>query len=276
MVRLLSKIYLFVLLLIFSTTGISQTGNDADHVFRPQEYKDQEQFKHFFKRRQAVAKWQINQLKNGALVVRLHTNKTLVEGLRKMGKADLATQKEYEMMAINKNIVMAFTKYYTFSKVYFFFSNSSDNLLKGARSGIFVDTNLVVDAKIEMKEPFYLIAEKDDVYNSSIGFVKEDTAKFITEKGNSSKEAAIVLKNKYGHQLKEPFPYFEISRSAVVGTPVANVMIGGVIVPVKLDKKHRLERHYAYVNSLNKDLFGFFNQNKDFEVKDAEITPFLY
>ena len=264
----------FICLFFISALGISQTGSDADNVFRPQE--DQEQFKSFYKRRNAVGKWQINQLKNGALCVRLHTNKTLVEGLRKMGKADLATQKEYEMMAINKNIVMAFTKYYNFSKVYFFFSNHSDTLLKGARSGIFVDTNLVVDPKIEMKENFYLIAEKDDAYNSSIGFVREDTAKFVKEKGNASKECAMVIKNKYGHQLKDPFPFFVVSRSAVIGTPVVNVMIGGVMVPVKLDKKDRLERHYAYVNSLNKDLSGFYNQNKDYEVTDPEIKPFLY
>jgi hypothetical protein len=262
--------------LFISLGGTSQTKSDADKVFRPDEYKDQDQFKNFYSRRNAVGKWQINQLKNGALCVRLHTNKNLIDGLRKMGKADLATQKEQEMMAINKNIVTAFTRYYNFSKVYFFFSNHSDTLLKGARSGIFLDTNLVMDPKIEMKESFYLLAEKDDAYNSSIGFVKEDTAKYIKESGNASKECAMVIKNKYGHQLKDPFPFFVISRSAVVGTPVVNVMIGGVIVPVTLEKKYRLERHYAYVNRLNKNLWGFYNQNKDYMVSDPEIKPFLY
>lgn len=275
MAQSLSKISC-ILTLFISVCGFSQKGSEADHVFRPEAYKDEAQFSNFYKRRHAVSKWQINQLKNGALVVRLHNNKTLIESLKKMGKADLAAQKEYEMMAINKNIVMAFTRYYTFSKVYFFFSNHSDSLLKGARSGIFLDTNLVVDPKIEMKESFYLLAEKDMSYNSSIGFVKEDTARFIKETGNASKECAMVIKNKYGHQLKDPFPFFVISRSVTPGTPVVNVMIGGVIVPVKVEKKHRLERHYAYVISLNKNLFGFYNQNKDYEVSDAEVKPFLY
>lgn len=273
--RLLSKI-IFCFGFFVSGFGLAQTGTDADNVFRPQEYKNQDQFKDFQKRRNAVGKWQITQLKNGALVVRLHTNQKLIEGLKKMGKADLATQKEYEMMAINKNITVAFTKYYKFSKVYFFYSNYSDTLLKGARSGIFLDTNLVVNPTIEMKETFYLLVESDDVYNSSIGFVKQDTAAFIKETGNSAKEAAMVIKNKYGHQLKDPFPFFVTNKSTINGTPLVNILIGSKTVPVTLDKKQRIERHYAYVGSLNKYLFGFYNANKDYEVTDPEIKPFLY
>ncbi len=269
----LNKI-IFAFLFAVSYCGFSQS--DADKVFRPQEYKNEEQFKNFQKRRNAIGKWQINQLKNGALVVRLHNSKTLIESLRKMGKADLAAQKEQEMMAINKNIVMAFYRCYNFSKVYFFFSNHSDTLLKGARSGIFLDTNLVVDAKIEMKEKFYLLAEQDDAYNSSIGFVREDTARFIKESGNASKDCAMVIKNKYGHQLKDPFPFFVINKSTITGTPVTLVMIGGVIVRVNVEKKQRLEKHYAYVSNLNRYLFNFYNENKDYEVTDPEIKPFLY
>lgn len=275
MVRSLNKFLLFVFVL-FSLTGISQKGSDADHVFRPGDYKDGKQFKDFYKRRNIIGRWQINQLKNGALVVRLHNNKTLVDGLKKMGKADLAAQKELEMMAVNKNILMAFTRYYKFSKVYFFFSNNSDTLLKGARSGIFLDTNLIVDPNIEMKETFYLLAEHDDVYNSSIGFVPEDTAKLTKETGNPSKEAAMVIKNKYGHQLKDPFPFYVLSKSMEAGTPVTNVMVGGVVVPVKVEKKNRLEKHYAYVNNLSHYLTKFYDENKGYEVNDPELKPFLY
>ncbi len=273
MVRLLNNIF-FIAFLFSSLAGSSQS--DADNVFRPKEYKDSKQFENFYKRRNAIGKWQINQLKNGALLVRLQTNKTLIEGLRKMGKADLATQKEYEIMAFNKNMVMAFTRFYNFSKVYFFFSNNSDTLLKGARSGIFLDTNLVVDPKIEMKENFYLLAERDDVYNSSIGFVPEDTARFIKEAGNATKDAAIVIKNKYGHQLKDPFPFFVISKSTITGTPVVNVMIGGTIVPVTVEKKNRLERHNAYVGNLNRYFHKFYSEFKDYVVNQPEMKPFLY
>jgi hypothetical protein len=275
MVQSLNKFFI-LLFVVFSFTGNSQTGSDADHVFRPGEYKDSKQFQDFYKRRNIVGRWQIKQLKNGALCVRLHNNKTLIDGLKKMGKADLAAQKELEFLAINKNIVMAFTRYYNFSKVYFFYSTSSDTLLKGARSGIFLDTNLVVDPKIEMKETFYLLAEHDDAYNSSIGFVPEDTARFIKETGNPSKEAAMVIKNKYGHQLKDPFPFFVINKSTTVGTPVTNVMLGGVVVPVTVERKNRLEKHYAYVTNLNKHFTNFYEENITFEVHDPEVKPFLY
>ena len=273
MVPSLNKLILFFLLFI-SIGVLSQ--NTANDVFRPQEYKDQEQFKHFMKRRNAVGKWQINQLKNGALCVRLHNNKSLVESLKKMGKADLAAQKEYEMMAINKNILMAFSKYYTFSKVYFFYSQHSDSVLNGARKGVFLDTNLAIDPTIEMKESFYLIAEKDNVYNSSIGFIPEDKARSVKEMGNSGIEASIVMKNKYGHQLKDPFPVYVTNFSSLNGTRNVNVRVGNNLVPVVLEKWASIERQYEYVSKLNRFLLRFYSQNKDYEVSDPTIRPFLY
>lgn len=269
----LSKI-IIVLLILVNSDLFSQDKNAS--VYNPPDYKDNAQFHRFYKRRTAIAKWQINQLKNGALLVRLKTNQKQIEGLKKMGKADLATQLEYETMAINKNIILAFTKYYTFSKVYFFYSQSSDSLLNGKRKGIFIDSNMVVNPEIELKEKFYLLAEKDDVYNSSIGFVKEDTARFVKEMGNASTEAAMVIKNKFGHQLKDPFPHYVKNKSTVVGTKFVNIKVGDVFVPVELEKRQRVERHYAYVATLNKYFFSFYNENKDYEVNDEDVKPFLY
>lgn len=273
MAQWLSKI-IFALLLFSCAVSVAQDKNKS--VYNPPDYKDNSQFEHFYKRRTAISKWQINQLKSGALVVRLRNNKKLIESLRKMGKADLATQKEYEMMAINKNIVLAFQKYYTFSKVYFFYSHHSDTLLNGARSGIFLDSNLVVDPSIEMKEKFYLLAEQDDVYNSSIGYVKEDTARFVKEIGNPSKEAAMVIKNKYGHQLKDPFPFYVTNKSTVNGTPIVKIKVGDAIIPVTVEKRQRIERHYIYVAALNRYLNDFYKANTGYEVTDDNIKPFLY
>ncbi len=272
--RSLSKIVFFLLI---SLAGFSQTGTDADNVFRPQEYKNQEQFKHFAKRRNAVAKWQINQLKNGALIVRLHDNKRLVESLKKMGKADIATQKEYEAMAINKNIIKGFQRYYTFSKIYFIYSQNYDSLLKGCRGGIFVDSNLTVNNSIEMKESFYMLIEKDDIYNSSIGFVKEDTAKYIKETGNVTKHINyLVMKNKYGHQLKDPFPMTASSNTNDPGSPSTYIIINGTVVDFSVEKHQRLSRYCAFAKNLSMKLTRFYNENKDYEVTDPDIKPFLY
>jgi len=204
MVAKLNRVLVFSILFLLQHVVFSQ--NSAGTSNYP-DYKNSKQFEHFKKRRKIVSAWQINQLKQGALVVRLKTNNTLINALIRQGNRQLASQKQLQQYAANKNAMLAYIDNYKFSKLYFIYSDSSNSLLKGKRSHIFLDTNLMVDPSIEMKEDFYLIAERDYAYNSSIGYVKEDTARFVFESGNPIKERAIVLKNKYGHQLKAPFPY---------------------------------------------------------------------
>lgn len=193
---------LFILVLSFGKgqSYIDQVNN--------KDYKDKEQFEKFYKKRKAVGNWQINQLKKGALVIKLKTNQKLIDELIKKGKKEMAESKRLETFVINRSIMSAFIDKFTFCKVYFIYSHYSDSLLNGARKGIFVDTNLAVDPNIEMKETFYLIGERDRIYNSSIGFVPEDSARIVKERGNpSGYDVLAVVKNKYGHQLKKPFPY---------------------------------------------------------------------
>lgn len=204
MVAKLNRVILLCFVCLMQLAFFAQS--DGVKIDYP-DYKNSEQFKNFKKRRKLIGGWQINQLKDGALVVRLKTNTTLINALIKQGNKPLAYQKQLQQYAANKNAMLAYMDNYKFSKLYFISSDSSNSLLKGKRTNIFLDTNLIVDPYIEMKERFYLLAERDYAYNSSIGFVKEDTAKYFFETGNPIKERAIVLKNKYGHQLKAPFPY---------------------------------------------------------------------
>ncbi len=284
--RSLSKISLVVLLLA-TICGFSQS--DVSSIYNPKDYKNPEQFKNYNKRRTEVSKWQINQLKDGALMVRLSSNKTTIEILRKNKKEDLATQKEQETFAINKNIVRAFTKCYTFSKVYFFYSNSSDTLLKGAREGIFLDTNLSIDPTIKYTGKFYLIAEKDFAYSSSIGFVPEDSARSLFETGNAAKEMGVVTKNKYGHQLKEPFPYAVTAKGSPVAESVvyiqfvkplttvpANEVAGISKIKVTISKKYSAEKYMSYITKYNENLEKFYKSWKGFTVSDPDVRPFLY
>jgi hypothetical protein len=269
----LNKCFGFLFLLF---AGFSFAQTDADDVFRPKDYKEQDQFKHFFKRREVVGKWQILQLKNGAVVVRLHNNKKLIDQLKKRGQADLALQKEHESFALNKNISRAFIKHFTFAKVYFIYSNSSDSLLRGTRSGIFLDSNLIVDPKIEMTEKFYLIGERDVIYNSTIGFVKEDTARFVKESGAPSKEMGIILKNKYGHQLKDPIPYYVVAKGSNSSRVIAYYNYYGTTIKVEMAKRYSFEKYELYVLELNYNLKKFYEQNKNYEVKDPDVVPYLY
>jgi len=310
MARLLSKIIFYSLLFLFNS-AICQ---NAEDIHRPKDYKDKKQFEKFLKKRKIVGAWQINQLRHGALVVKLKTNKILIDELRKAGNIEMAENKKLETYFINKNIMAAYRDKFTFCKVYFINSNSSDSLLRGARAGIFLDSNLTVDPAIEMKEKFYLIAEKDYVYNSSIGFVVEDSARKVIEKGNPGGEMAeAVIKNKYGHQLKKPFPYIAgygmkssfAEISFVKSMPMYYFENEGQITsaidktqlvdlknstnrefkkPPAGAKVFQLEKHYSYeivalkIERLDEDVNAYYKGSPKPEMDkiDKEIISFLY
>ena len=307
MVQLLSKI-----LLLFFIFSCSEYFCQRDNsVYNDKDYKNKEQFEKYLKRRKIVGNWQINQLKTGALVIKLKTNKKLIEQLTKSGNTKLAESKTLENAIVNKCIMMAFKDKFTFCKLYFMFSHFNDSLLAGVRKGIFLDSNLVIDPTIEMTEKFYIIGEKDRAYNSSIGFVPEDSARFAREKGNSTGvEFVAVLKNKYGHQLKKPFPYvcasgIYLNLAYVKSVPI-NYFEEGDKYKIIIDKTQLLDyknsvkkqfkrqipgskvfmlsRENTYeiiaksVEGFNDDLLGFYQANPPV-TKDRmpeEIFPFLY
>lgn len=309
MVRLSNKIAC-LFLLILALPVFSQQKDDA--TFAPNDYKDPAQFEKFKKKKNAVANWQINELKQGAIVVRLKTNKKLIDDLIAHGKTDLALEKEKEQYVINANTYHAYKDYLKFCKVYFILSNSSDSLLNGTRSGIFLDSTLKIDPSITMNEKFYLLAERDYGYNSSIGFVTEDTARKVIEGGNPVREMAIVLKNKYGHQLKGPFPYSVKEKNfmdalydipvSVSGAPGNNLQISytvnrtyledlkekdkGKAVTVKttgnttakIKKQFTYEKLALAVDELNDNLERFYRSSPKQEVDkmDPSVKPFLY
>lgn len=187
-----------------SQTSIEPNNSVKDYP----DYKDQESHKKFYKRRKAVASWQAEQLKKGALVVVLKTNQLLLNELKKRNQRDLVFKKSLELYIENKNLMFGFIDGYKFSKIYFVYSNSVDSLRKGLRNGIFLDTNLKVNPNIVMNEEYYLLLQGGSfVANSTIGFVKEDTAKYVTEHGISKPCDCYALSNKYGHQVYAPMPY---------------------------------------------------------------------
>jgi hypothetical protein len=314
----LNKFIAFIFV-ISALTGLSQKQTSDNNkynnknVHNGDDYKDPEQFEKFRKRRTTIANWQINELKNnGAVVVRLKTNKKLIDELIAQGKMDLATEKEKEQYVINANTYAAYRDYFKFCKVYFILSNSSDSLLNGARTGIFLDSTLKIDPSITMNEKFYLLAERDYGYNSSIGFVAEDTARKVVEGGNPVKEMAVVLKNKYGHQLKAPFPYsvkeknfmdalfdIPVTTSGTVGkdmtvsytinrTYLADIKDKDAGKPVKqktsgnttakIKKQFTYEKIALAVDELNDELERFYRSSPKIEESkmDASVKPFLY
>lgn len=268
--------FLLVLFVLSSLVSKAQEERTGD-----KDYHD-DTFKKYGKRAGQIAAWQIQNLKFGALVVRLQTNQRKIEAYRKIGQEKQALEVIAQTQFYNKLIIKAFNKKFDFCKVYFIYANCSDSLLKGVRQGIFVDTTLSVNPSIVMNEKFYILAERDRVYNSSIGFVKEDTAKYVSESGNSSIEAAMVLKNKYGHQLKSPFPFYikkSYRKSSSFYIQVGSFQIDpGVFKEIEfsLSKDIKPEKQEFYLGQLNDALYKFYARAQGTQVSDPALKPFLY
>lgn len=291
---------LILVLFVFSAMCLPAQNDPTDRSAE-KEYKDGEQFEKFYKRRKMIGAWQINQLKDGALIVKLKANTILINALEKKGDTKLAAEKRLETAGVNVNIMRAFLKNYNFSKVYFIYSQLADTLLKGARENIFLDTNLLVDPKIVMTEKFYLLAENDRIYNSTIGFIPEDSARVVTEKGSpTTSEEFMVIKNKYGHQLKKPFPYSSKIKAGLDKTPeVSYIMLNGFSTPfnvvnlvrrkdamsfnyngermeVFIQKSYLYERLMLTVQMLNENFYTYYQANPIPSRMAPALKPFLY
>jgi hypothetical protein len=307
MVPRLSNIVFFVLL-VLSSSVFAQKNSDGVQRTPNEDYQKQGEkndFRKYGRRSETISKWQINQLKKGALIVRLPTNAEAIKQLRLAGNTQLADKKENETMAINALYYRAISKEYKFSKLYFIYSTSSDSLLKGIRKGIFLDSLLQVNDSIQMEEGFYMLAERDMVHNSSIGFVKKEDAQKVREIGAPTKGAFLVLKNKFGHQLKDPFPYFTFFNSFARGLDKEFVVTltvngGSIYLPlnfsgnekekeapvivtkdnrqviVALNRIYRLNYLRERASRFNERLTRYYNSCKGFEVTDPNIQPFLY
>jgi hypothetical protein len=278
MARSLNKFLLLSGCLFLFATGAS--GQAVNAATGHDDYKDPKTHEKFARRKKMVAAWEINRLKEGALVVRLKTSQKGIDALRKDGKNEEADQKEAEQYLINKYIVRSFLDHYNFSKVYFMYSNYSDSLLDGRRSGFFLDSSLTVNPALKLDGNFYLIAERDYVYNSSLGFIREDSARSVVEAGNPTREMAIVVKNKYNHQLKGPFPYYVKDKtytSASVPVPI-RVTYKGKSYAIPLARPYTYEKYAGYVSEFNEMLKEFHQGNPDPEkdVAYEDAKPFLY
>ena len=63
-----------IIVIFFTLLTVDALGQGRDD-FNEKDYKDKQQFDHYWRKRRAVGAWQINQLKKGALVIKLRTNK---------------------------------------------------------------------------------------------------------------------------------------------------------------------------------------------------------
>jgi len=281
MVQKLNKFACCVFVLL-TTFCVAQNDGVKSPVYT--DYKSDTTYKNFDKLRYKVAYAQINALKKGALLIRLKTNSRAISKLKSVGNYDLATNLERETELENKIIMSAYKKEFTFCPVYFFYSESSDSVRKNNLSGIFVDTTLQVNSSIVCNASFFLVAEQDGIYNSSLGLVPESLAKTSRESGSYSRDAPIVVKNKYFIQLHKPFPFFQIKEGTTLNsklnqdglyTDIANELIMYRKVSRNTDDYKRMKSYRGVVAAFNSKLESFYSEHKGAEVA-PEIKEFVY
>ena len=248
------------------------------------DYKSDTAFKDFNKLRHKVAYAQINLLKKGALLVRLKTNSRAITKLKAAGNIDLATNLAKETELENKIVMSAYKKEFDFCPVYFFYSDFSDTIRKGLLTGIFIDSTLNINPAIVCHATFFLIAEQDGIYNSSLGIIPESFAKQASENGSYGRDAGIVMKNKYFLQLNKPFPFFQIKAGVAshstlnedgLYTDIADILKLYRKVSRNTGDYKRMKNYRGIVAAYNRKLQSFYDEHLGAEVTN-EIKEFVY
>lgn len=135
------------------------------------------------------AKKQLNQLKEGFLLVRLKTDSLKIKALESRNMQKEAERLKRNLYLENKEIILSFDQTFDFCPVYFFYSNHSGEIRKGNVSGFVFDANLrLVDADSLSSRPFFT-AEFAKTENLGIN--------------------ALVLMDHFLLPLKAPFPFYE-------------------------------------------------------------------
>lgn len=166
------------------------------------------------------SKEQINQLKEGTLLVRLKTSENKINALlseKKYWKAD--TLKKIQD-AENKKIIAAFNEKFKFCKVAFFYSNNSKNILERKFDNIFLNDSLQIDNSI-------VIDTTKSIFTAEFGFLVQDSIKYFSHFGylpnknwsvkrinyyysssTGNDISSLIIMNDKFYALKRPFPYY--------------------------------------------------------------------
>ncbi|MCI5054993.1 MAG: hypothetical protein MRY83_02730 [Flavobacteriales bacterium] len=166
------------------------------------------------KERETKAYYEINQLKRGALLIRLATKRNKIDALRKAGYTKKAEAIEEEQKNLNLELITAFRNEYTFSDLHFFYSNFTSDILSGNYENTFLDDSL---------NPISVDLTSDTFFIGEYGFVEADTNTYSSQPYYDANEkrmkevkygdtrlgiSAFVVRDKNLYQLRDPFPFF--------------------------------------------------------------------
>lgn len=152
----------------------------------------------------ALAEEAINRLKEGVLILRLSSNSEKLRMLSELAQDENLKPRQKkriekitaatiaETNKLNRSLIAAFQKYFSFTKVLLMNDTEVQELKKGRRSGFFLDENLGLDSSVYLGERPYFIASYGPLTNSPTG---------------SSVEGILVMDSKF-QILPAPFPFF--------------------------------------------------------------------
>ena len=146
---------------------------------------------------------QIQNLKNGVLLVRLRTSDIAIRNLKKSGNEKMAATVQRQQDAANQRLVHAFKNQFTFCPVYFFYSSETSQVKSGKTSGYFLDNKLQPDPTIALPDTNFFVAELTELEQFRVDpdSPQESVNAEVTFK-------ALVLRDHKFHQLAKPFPFF--------------------------------------------------------------------
>ena len=164
------------------------------------------------------SKRQIQDLKNGILLVRLHKNQKSIDAMKRVGKYKKAKKAELKQWKRNTDITLGFVNNFDFCEFYFFYGENTDNVKSENYKNIFLDKDLNIDSTI-------VIDKNKPIFIAEFNFLDEDTAKYFSEityrqndkgqmvaienyyTGSSMSFQDLVIKDSTFMQLQRPFPY---------------------------------------------------------------------
>lgn len=174
----------------------------------------------FIRKKKTDSYRQILDLKDGSLLVMLHSRQNQIDTLKKMERSEEAVSIQKLQSEKNKAIIKAFHNHFDFCPVYFFMNTQANDLIeKGADAVTFLNDSLKQDTSIRLASKYFLVAE--------FGNMQMDTAKYFNWYHLSTQDTGNWWKpyyystSTYGYQafifespqliqLKRPFKYFVI------------------------------------------------------------------
>ncbi|MBL7776339.1 MAG: hypothetical protein JNK89_10085, partial [Saprospiraceae bacterium] len=147
----------------------------------------------------------IEQLKDQVLLVRLNTAQNSISALQKANKIEQAEYVRRKVQEENETLISGFRKHFTFTKIYFFYSDDAERL----RNHQFDQVKLFDAEKQPLDNPAilqngYLVAAVGMVYHDQ--YVQQSQGVRHAVAGTNGMPALVLMDTDYVN-LRKPFPY---------------------------------------------------------------------